>query len=88
MGKFTSLRILGLAGILGLMPLTAAAESVDHDTIMHIKHELTSSIPVGGVLALQQLRDARNLASDTPLTAATQPRPTQQPHPAATIEHL
>ncbi len=88
MGKLTTLRILGLASILSLAPLTATAQSVDDDTIMRIKHELTSSIPVGGVIALEQLRDARNLASETPLTAATRPQPTQQPHPAATIEHL
>ena len=55
MGKLTTLRILGLASILSLAPLTATAQSVDDDTIMRIKHELTSSIPVGGVIALEQL---------------------------------
>ena len=88
MGLFKTLFTSSIVAILSTTPMLANAQSVDSETMTRIKHELTSGIPIGGVLALQQLRDARNVASDIPLTAATRPQPTQQPLPAATIEHL
>lgn len=88
MGHFKTLYTISIVAILSATPMLANAQSVDSETMTRIKHELTSGIPIGGVLALQQLRDARTVASDIPLTAATRPQPTQQPVPAATIEHL
>ncbi len=88
MGHFKTLYTLSIAAIISATPILASAQSVDTETMTRIKHELTAGIPIGGVIALQQLRDARNVASDIPLTAATRPQPTQQPLPAATIEHL
>ena len=88
MGLSRTLQTISIAAIISATPILASAQTVDSETLTRIKHELTSGITAGGVVALQQLRDARNVSSDIPLTAATRPQPTQQPLPAATIEHL